>query len=210
MKNLIKAVFYALILVSCIVGISSCVNRTADNTGADTDAATWYESMEWLDGVQLIPSESVNQQEFEKLYKADQEWWALTFEFLRSHDLDTLEPGRYVIDTGNVTASISVAAANEIDQVKWEAHRNFSDLQYIISGKATMGVAPIAEATIVEEYNPQSDIAFYDVEGQYYTAEPGTFFIFTPQDVHRPAIKVEGSDTIKRMVIKIRASQLVE
>ncbi len=38
-------------------------------------------------------------------------------------------------------------------------------------------------------------------------AEPGTFFIFTPEDAHRPGIKVDGFDTLKKVVIKVRAKE---
>jgi YhcH/YjgK/YiaL family protein len=40
--------------------------------------------------------------------------------------------------------------------------------------------------------------------GKFYTAKPGTFFLFFPQDVHRPNIKVKGYDLVKKLVIKIR------
>ncbi len=67
-----------------------------------------------------------------------------------------------------------------------------------------MGVAPVSEATVTEAYDSANDIGFFDAEGEYYTAEPGTFFIFTPEDAHRPGIKAEGSDTIKKVVVKVR------
>jgi YhcH/YjgK/YiaL family protein len=118
-----------------------------------------------------------------------------------------MKPGVYVIDSGNVIATISDLPAKEIDSVKWEAHRNFNDLQYIIKGKAKMGVAPVADhsATLIIPYTNKSDNEnFTNDVGAYYDADPGTFFIFSPLEMHRPAIKVQGYDTVKKIVIKVR------
>jgi len=37
-----------------------------------------------------------------------------------------------------------------------------------------------------------------------YAMALSTFFIFSPQEMHRPAIKVPGSNKIKKVVIKVR------
>jgi beta-galactosidase beta subunit len=36
---------------------------------------------------------------------------------------------------------------------------------------------------------------------------PGTFFLFFPTDAHRPGIKVEGNDVVKKLVIKIHLAK---
>ncbi len=56
-------------------------------------------------------------------------------------DLEAIDPGTYVIEEGNLKAIVSDAPAPVLEQVKWEAHQNFSDIQYIVRGKASMGVA---------------------------------------------------------------------
>ncbi len=64
-----------------------------------------------------------------------------------------LEPGTYIIEEGNLRVIVSEAPAPELEKVKWEAHRDFSDIQYIVKGKAQMGVAPVSEATVTEAYD---------------------------------------------------------
>jgi len=167
----------------------------------------WFSSGEWLDGLDLKPSESINQVEFEKLYKANPVLWKKAFQWMRDTDLQAIDPGTYVIEEGNLRAIVSDAPAPELEQVKWEAHENFSDIQYIVRGKALMGVAPVSEASVSEAYDSESDVAFFTAEGEYFTADPGTFFIFTPEDAHRPGINVEGFDTVKKVVIKVRTKQ---
>lgn len=59
----------------------------------------WYSSGEWMSGLQLTPSESVNQQEFEKLYKSNPVLWKKAFRWLKETDLKSIDPGTYEIES---------------------------------------------------------------------------------------------------------------
>jgi biofilm protein TabA len=164
-----------------------------------------------MNGLQLTPHASINQQEFSRQYHINKSWWDEAFNFLKTHDLVTMQPGSYVIDSGNVIATVSEVSPKDKEQVNWEAHRNFNDTQYIIKGKAQMGIAPIdnAQKAVTVPYNPKTDTETFSVTGgdKYYRAEPESFFIFTPKEIHRPAFKETGYDTIKKIVIKVRVPQ---
>jgi dihydroorotase len=167
----------------------------------------WYNSIPSANGLQLAPNKSINQLEFFRQYNKNKTWWEEAFTFLKTQNLADLKPGSYIIDTDNVIATVYEMPANEIDKVKWESHRNFNDLQYIIKGKAKMGVASVADpnAVLTVPYSYKTDSQNFSNEGgEYYDADPGTFFIFSPLEMHRPAIKVEGYDIIKKIVIKVR------
>jgi len=167
----------------------------------------WFNTIKSKNGLKLTPSKSINQQEFFRQYRKDSIWWTEAFTFLKTKDLAHLEPGVYVIDSGNVIATISEGPTKKLEDIKWEAHRNFNDLQYIIKGKAKMGVAPSADprgVLIVPYSNTTDNENFTNEGGEYYDADPGTFFIFSPQEMHRPAIKVDGYDVVKKIVIKVR------
>ena len=200
--GILPALLISIFLVSVVSLALSC--NSSKNKMEDKQ---WYSGEEWLSGLQLNPSESVNQLEFEKLYKANPHLWKKAFQWMKDTDLEAIDPGTYVIEEGNLKAIVSDAPAPELEQVKWEAHKYFSDIQYIVSGKALMGVAPVSEAKVSEAYDGDSDVAFFTTEGEYYKAEPGTFFIFTPEDAHRPGIKVEGFETVRKVVIKVRAKK---
>ncbi len=220
MKKLVNLRLLSLVFVLIlIIGVGSLTQSCKNSKGkkeasagmnessANADkAASWYSGYTWSEGLQLVPHESTNKQEFDKLYKANPEWWNKAFEWLKTTNLDSIKPGTYLIDDGNVRAMVSELPAPELENVKWEFHRKFSDIQYIIKGKAKMGVAAVSKATVTEPYDSTKDIGFGTVEGKYYTAEPDTFFIFTPEEIHRPGIKIDGYDTIKKVVIKVRAS----
>lgn len=204
---LISILFIAMgsLTPSCKGAKDSGEVKKSSEAKTSVDENQWYSNGEWLNGLQLQAHASTNQKAFEKLYKASPALWDKAFDWLKTTDLEAIEPGTYIIEEGNLKAIVSEAPAPELAYVKWEAHKYFSDIQYIVKGKAQMGVAPVSQASITEAYDSEKDIAFFDVEGTYYDAEPGTFFIFTPEDAHRPGILVPGYDTIKKVVLKVRA-----
>jgi YhcH/YjgK/YiaL family protein len=198
---LITIVYMSLLLAGCHT------SAQLSNNSGDAKNVKWYEGREWLNGLKLTPHSSINQQEFSRQYHLNNVWWDKAFEFLRTKDLANMKPGSYVIDSGNVIATISELTPKDKDQVNWEAHRNFNDLQYIIRGKTQMGITPVSDpnARVTVPYNPKGDTETFSVEGgNYYDAEPGSFFIFSPKDIHKPAFKAEGYDMIKKVVIKVR------
>ncbi|WP_277482553.1 YhcH/YjgK/YiaL family protein [Catalinimonas alkaloidigena] len=111
-------------------------------------------------GLQFIPHSSINQDEFVKQYQTNKEWWDNAFSFLKSNNLVLLAPGRYVIEEGNIFASVSETFALDIDSIKWEAHKNFNDLQYTIRGKVKMGIFPVSSASMIEPYDSKKYVSF--------------------------------------------------
>ncbi len=155
-----------------------------------------------LRSLHLRPHLSVNKDSFYVAYRRNPALWDAAFAFLRDHDLDTMKPGRYPIIGEQVFATISEAPSHKKEEVKWESHRDYIDLHYIIKGKEMIGVADTSTATIIKPYTP--DVINYTAGGKYYTAGQGEFFLFFPNDAHRPTIKVEGYDVVKKIVIKIQ------
>ena len=133
-------------------------------------------------------------------YRAYDQRFALIEAFLAENDAGTLAAGSYPLDSG-ITASISDYAPGEGGQ--FEAHRNFSDLQYVVSGNEKIELIPLADARESTGYQP--DIEFFASQASASTTlvmNSGTFAVFAPQDAHRPCIR-HLSDTIRKIVFKI-------
>lgn len=169
-------------------------------------AKKWFAKKEWLAGAKLSPHKSINKQEFARQYQLNKKYWDEAFAFLRDHNLDSLPKGKYVIDGDNVTASVSIDPSKDFEKTNWESHRKFIDVQCIISGEEKMGVSPLSKATVTKEYDEKRDAANYSAEGRFYVAGPGEFFIFFPEDVHRPNITPGGNKVVKKIVIKVRVA----
>lgn len=198
----LKVVKSALLLI--LLFVFGFANAQTDSVAKVKKAGKWVKSHIWAKDLKIKPDSSINSVEFMEQYQSNKTLWDKAFLFLGDSKLATLEPGKYPIDGDNAYATISLGPPKRMEDVKWESHRKYIDLQYVIIGKINIGVSPVSAAKVIEDYNENRDAANYSVEGKYLTATPREFFLFFPQDAHRPDIKVEGCDTLKKLVIKIR------
>lgn len=176
---------------------------------AQTDSAKlarkWVKSKVWKNGLKINIYSDINALEFYRQYNKAKDVWDKALAFLAdSKKLDTLKPGMYPIDGKNAYASITQGPEKTEQTAKWESHRKYIDLQYVIRGKEKIGVAPVATATVTKPYDEAKDGANYTAEGKYYIATPAEFYLFFPSEAHRPNLHVDGFDIVKKLVIKIK------
>lgn len=160
-----------------------------------------------LTGPAFKPHESINKTEFARQYQANKPYWDKAFDFLKQNNLDTMAVGSYAIDDDNVYAMITENKTKDLDSSTWESHKNYIDLQMVIRGEEKIGRADIAKLTIALPYDASKDLINYTGDGKYYEASPNNFFLFFPQDAHRPNITVNGNQPDKKIVIKIRFAE---
>lgn len=204
MKN--KILIITLVLFSAFSFRLSAQNKT-NKTMTKIEAEKWFKSHEWLVGLKLKPHQSINVQEFAQQYHLNKKYWDEAFAFMKNNDLEKMAPGKYPIDGDNVFATITEDPTKDFDKTNWESHRNYIDLQYVISGKEKIGVCPVSKATVTKEYDEKKDAANYSAEGNIYVAKPGTFFLFFPSDAHRPGITTADNRVDKKLVIKIKVAK---
>jgi biofilm protein TabA len=202
MNNL--SVYKKSLLFFTFLSLTGTVLAQDTTVWSEKSATKWLHSKEWRNGLKLKVHPSVNKVVFAKQYHKNKAVWDRAFAFLTDSDLLTLKPGKHVIDGDNAYATITEAPSKEFDQSAWESHRKYIDLQYVIHGEEKIGVAPVTSARVTKPYNEKTDAANYEAEGQYYIAKPGTFFLFFPGDAHKPNIKVDRYNVVKKLVIKIR------
>jgi len=164
----------------------------------------WVNKREWANGLTLNLHPSVNTDSFYVAYHRNKKLWDAAFLFLKTQDLTKITPGKHPIVGDKVFANVTEAPSNKMEDVKWESHKNYVDLQYIITGKEMIGVADTSAAVITKPYTV--DVINYTATGVYYTTDPGAFFLFFPNNAHRPTIKVDGYDVVKKIVIKIQTA----
>ncbi len=194
-----KAILFALAIFAASI---FCYSQQPPKAASKTTISQWVNKKDWANGLQLALHPSVNTDSFYRAYHANKKLWDAAFTFLKNQHLDEILPGKYPVLGEQVFASVTEAPSKNKEEVKWESHKNYINLQYIIKGKEMIGIADTSTATITKPYT--ADVINYDAEGTYYTAEPGKFFLFFPNNAHRPLIKVEGYDVVKKIVIKIQ------
>ena len=127
------------------------------------------------------------------------------FEYLAATDLDTLPIGRTPIDGDDMYVLISEAETKPLDQVPFEAHRRYIDIQMVISGQEGIGVTPAAPLAVTEPYDAARDIEFYAPPGDstVLALRAGDFAVFTPADGHRPSLHLDGPHVSRKAVVKV-------
>lgn len=140
------------------------------------------------------------------IYKKISPNLAKAIEFLQTANLDSMAVGKYPIDGENVIANISEYKTKEINLAKWEAHKQYIDIQYLVKGKEIIGFAQLSDMVVTEEYNAEKDVMFLKGEGNYVTIKNPVFTIFFPQDVHRPCVLIDKNELVKKLVIKVKVN----
>jgi YhcH/YjgK/YiaL family protein len=172
-----------------------------------TRATKWFNTREWAKGLKLEPHKSTDILEFYYHYAKNPGYWNDAFTWLRDTNLNETAPGKHMINGDRVFVAVSDGPTRNLEETKWEAHRKYIDIQYVVRGKEKIGVAPLSKAVETSAFDQAKDIGFYEVpepDCRFYLAEPGTFFIFFPNDAHRPGISVRGTDSVKKIVIKVK------
>lgn len=189
------------------MGNTAIAQQKTKDAVSHAAAVKWFETGSWKKGLKLIPHASINPEEFYKQYHGNKAVWDKVLMFLKETNLDTLSTGKHPIDGDNAYASVTEAPSKEFDKTAWESHKKYIDLQYVIKGKEQIDVADVNSATVTRPYDAGRDAANYTAKGTSYFAAPGSFFLFFPQDAHRPNILVPGYEVVKKLVIKIKVAE---
>lgn len=125
-------------------------------------------------------------------------------EFLKSHDLNTLECGKYPIKGDDLFLNLTTAKGKTPEEAVLETHRRMIDIQIPISASETYGYTPLCNLPEAG-YDEGKDITKLPgiAADSYVTCQPGMFAIFFPQDGHAPCISPEPE--IKKAIFKVKA-----
>ncbi len=149
------------------------------------------------------PDPSINFKKAAEQFNRYPERWSTAFNFLTKSNLQQLPPGR--IDLNNdVYAIVSEYETKNSEEANFESHRKYIDVQYIISGKEMIGLTNDIDLNVVSPYNEEKDIAFYNYDGgKLLTASPDKYFVFFPEDRHKPCLKIDEKSMVRKVVVKI-------
>jgi YhcH/YjgK/YiaL family protein len=201
-----KNSFLIIITTAGLAVLSGCSGESDPATWSSIKIDKWFEKGDWLNGWQVQPDKSINRKAFAVSYFKNKERWDKAFSFLKSNDLSGLELKRYDIDGDNVYAPVSEYLTKDEKDARYEAHRKYIDIQYVVSGTEIIGLAPMSQKTeVLEPYDSTKDIEFLTSgDGENLIATPERFFIFFPEDAHRPGVKYQENSPVRKVVVKVK------
>jgi len=128
------------------------------------------------------------------------------FAFLRSPDTHCLPDGRVEIEGDRVFALVQRYETMMTDAPKFECHRKYIDVQFIVSGEEVIGWAPLERMTITEAYDAEKDICFGTVAKGRWTPLyllAGQLAVLWPEDGHAPKLASGASSLVMKIVVKV-------
>jgi YhcH/YjgK/YiaL family protein len=153
----------------------------------------------------IKPDDSVSEQEFIQQYEAHSERWEKAFAFIRDTDLKSIAKGRHELEGNDLYASIDEYTTKNEEDARFEAHRKYADIQYVISGEEIIGILPLDKTEMTTPYNAEKDICFLKSSMNHYRhATPDRYFIFFPHDAHRPCVKKDDNTPVRKVVVKVK------
>ena len=124
-------------------------------------------------------------------------------EFLSQDNLEDLEVGKYRIVDDKVFALVQEYQTKE--NVVFEAHKKFIDIQFIIKGAERLGFCDIANCEFSSGYDKLKDIEFFNSfkHANFINLIENNFMIFFPTDAHAPSLNINFSTPVKKIVVKV-------
>ena len=193
-----------IIIISMMTSCNSHKSVSPDQW-SDSALNDWIDKGEWKEGWGAIPDETVDQRTFAEYYFQQPERWKKAFQFLKEQNLMELPAGRYELNGTNLFVNVDEYISKDEADARFEAHRKYADIQFVVSGEERIGVVPLNETKSLIPYDNDKDIMFLESEFNHYrVANSERFFIFFPEDAHRPGVKMGENSNVRKIVVKVR------
>lgn len=196
--RILKSFIFSLIIV-CMIACNH------SNRAGNDESNQWFDKGAWRKGLTILPDESVNKKEFYGEFQKNKELWIQAFEYLKNLHPDSLETGKINLSGEDLYATISEYVTKNEEEAKFESHRKYADIQYVISGEEKIGIENFKKPEVSVPYDETKDVAFYSVRSRNFrVADNRVFFVFFPDDLHCPGVKTGENMKVKKLVIKVR------
>lgn len=123
--------------------------------------------------------------------------------WIKETDVDALAEGSYELGEG-ILANVSEYRPLT-EEISYEGHRKYADLQYLHRGDEIIEWAPVEEIEDLSEYSEEYDFQGTMKSGRTHltlTVDEGSFAYFAPCDLHRPGL-FRNAEKVKKVVFKI-------
>ena len=119
------------------------------------------------------------------------------------------EIGRYELEDG-AYALVQSYETKLRENGKYEAHREYIDVQLLLSGREIIAVEPLEVMhthPCLCPYAPDIELFAANDDGTDYVLSTGDFIILYPEDAHMPGLTVDEPASVRKVVVKIPVKQ---
>ncbi len=131
---------------------------------------------------------------------------AAGLEYLAETDFADMPEGKVEIRGDEIFAMIQRYETKLREAAKWEAHRNYIDIQCVVEGCELIGTGNVAGMQVTEEYSTESDVLFLEGLGEFVPMTKGEFTVLYPEDAHMPGIANGEPGPVTKVVVKVKVN----
>ncbi len=136
-------------------------------------------------------------------YKGISKNMDIAIDYLMNCNFEDSDVGKYDVDGENIYCIIQEYATKAIEDGKFEAHRNYIDIQLVLKGEEYIGYAPVKDLIPIGDYDSNKDKINLSGAGEMHLIKSNMFGIYFPHDGHKPSIH-HTETNIKKAVVKIK------
>ncbi len=117
-----------------------------------------------------------------------------------------IDLGRHEISDG-VYANVEKYITKPLSSGKFEAHKDYIDIQLLIRGREKIYYSDKESLTVSEPYDKDRDIMFFsnNIEGAPFVNLDGTnFALIYPHEAHAPQIMSDSEQEVLKVVVKVK------
>jgi biofilm protein TabA len=137
------------------------------------------------------------------LYSAINPLLAEGLKFISENNFEEIEPGKFYLKDNLLYAMVQEYETKPSSNCKPEAHRAYTDIQFIVSGEELIGYQTLDGQEPSETYLVEKDVEFFNEGGYQFILKKGYFAIFFPDDIHQPCIMTGKPEPVKKVVVKV-------
>lgn len=125
-------------------------------------------------------------------------------ELLNNTDLESLEPGKHIINDW-LYINVQEYMTKNISDCKYESHKKYIDIQMMINGIEAIETSDVNKLELETEYNEESDVMFWKKKSNQMRTviTDKSYVILYPQNAHMPCIAVDKPVKVKKLVAKV-------
>ena len=117
-------------------------------------------------------------------------------QIIEALDFAAEDPGKHIVND-DFFYMIQEYDTKEPAEARFEAHKNYVDIQYIVEGTESIELAPAAALEIEQAYNVPKQAA-------KVVLTAGSYAVIYPEDAHKPGVRVGDKPCrVKKIVGKV-------
>lgn len=121
---------------------------------------------------------------------------------LLESNFSDMADGRYSVEGDDLFYMIQ-SYETKPDNPFPEAHKQYVDIQCVLTGGESISVGSLEDLTEVESH-PEQDLALYQGPLNQIALTPGKFVVLWPQDAHAAGIALGETGPCHKCVVKVR------